>query len=357
MPLSAASVLRVLSAPAEHHFRAGVWYAINRPDHLSTVIDDKHTLHCRLGMSKSEYDAVLEELGLLGKRSASWDKVVAAQAGAVQLHWSEEVRYGSARVRFVSFEIHPSFTPQQQVGPQSTKPTLQPTPISKSLEAVANLHNAAGPSSVPPTQPVSAASGGAGPSAASSVSCHEAHTDVAGSVAAAKAAAAGSASLSRIELRRLLGADKNFDGLTEIKGKQHSWLLPTFLIDGIRCVPLHAVYCGPLRAGREGTTTNWDHDITQHATTKLTSSLGDDAVAVHKAVVMWPLGERLQLFRIVQNPVYGEEFFGARGAAIQQHPTEHHLEARWPRWTWRRTGGVQSLFGARAHAGQQHQSL
>ena len=244
MPLSAASVLRVLSAPAKHHFRAGVWYAINRPDHLSTVIDDKHTLHCRLGMSKSEYDAVLEELGLLGKRSASWDKVVAAQAGAVQLHWSEEVRYGSARVRFVSFEIHPSFTPQQQVGPQSTKPTLQPTPISKSLEAVANLHNAAGPSSVPPTQPVSAASGGAGPSAASSVSCHEAHTDVASAVALPSAGADG-----------LLRADPAFDGLIEVRGKARSWTLPMFVIGSVRRVPLHAVYCGPL--SRPLSTRHW----------------------------------------------------------------------------------------------------
>ena len=49
-------------------------------------------------------------------------------------------------------------------------------------------------------------------------------------------------------------------------------------------------------------------------------------------------------------------FWCAR-SAVDTAATEYATSPRWSHWTWRRTEAVQSLFGARAHAGQQHQSL
>ena len=49
-------------------------------------------------------------------------------------------------------------------------------------------------------------------------------------------------------------------------------------------------------------------------------------------------------------------FWRAR-SAVDTAATEHATSPRWSRWTWRRTEAVQSLFGARAHAGQQHQII
>ena len=44
-------------------------------------------------------------------------------------------------------------------------------------------------------------------------------------------------------------------------------------------------------------------------------------------------------------------FWRAR-SAVDTAATEHATSPRWSHWTWRRTEAVQSLFGARAHAGQ-----
>ena len=108
--LSAKSVLHVFANPEQYHFKPGVWYAINRPDGLA-AIDGQHTVHCRLGLCKEEYDALLAELGLRGQQDTTWQSKIASQANAPRTFMDKAsfdtvpsrartVNRATARVRF-----------------------------------------------------------------------------------------------------------------------------------------------------------------------------------------------------------------------------------------------------------------
>ena len=117
--LSAKSVLHVFANPEQYHFKPGVWYAINRPDGLA-AIDGQHTVHCRLGLCKEEYDALLAELGLRGQQDTTWQSKIASQANAPRTFMDKAsfdtvpsrartVNRATARVRFGAVTLSQSY--------------------------------------------------------------------------------------------------------------------------------------------------------------------------------------------------------------------------------------------------------
>ena len=287
--LSATNLLRVLADPLKYYFKAGVWYAINCPSDLDQI-DTEYTLHGRLGLSVPDYQATLKSAGLLRQRQSVWrSKIADVLSDRLTMHLATAA-FGTRTITFIAFVVKdsngdpsppPSFSPKEQVAPQSK--TLQPWVISKSLDAVASLLGAPGSAVAGTHAPKQPADAGAGPSAAGAVdpaSSAELRTE--------SRTATGGRSQSSSSGDSLLHKDAAFAGFVEVRGNAVSWMLPTFTVDGVRRVPLHAVYCGPLGVGLSAGTA-WNEDITDHAARKIASALGSDTV--DEAVVTWPLGE------------------------------------------------------------------
>jgi len=111
--LSAKSVLTVLSSPEQYHFAAGVWFAINRPDGLD-AIDDRYTIHERLGLTREELDARLTELGLHGRPESTWQQKLAGPSSGSAIHM-EFATFGTRKVRFIAFRSLPSLAIKEQM--------------------------------------------------------------------------------------------------------------------------------------------------------------------------------------------------------------------------------------------------
>eukprot|EP00966_Prymnesium_polylepis_P252706 5841676-Prymnesium_polylepis.1 len=86
LELPAAQLLHVLANPADFDFKSGVWYAINAPDDFDGVIDPKHTIHGRLGISQPEYKTLLDELKLFRGKDDKWKATIREQPGATGLN-------------------------------------------------------------------------------------------------------------------------------------------------------------------------------------------------------------------------------------------------------------------------------
>lgn len=154
--LSTASVLDVLGNPQKHQLNAGVWFAINRPNGFASI-DDVYTLHCRLGLSKQEYDERLNELGLHGQRESVWNKKL-REISPTLIVYSTSARFSDVTVRFIAFGSEPSLPPKGQMERRAT--TLGLTTVSESVATIARLQKYAGrPSETPSRAEANAGAG------------------------------------------------------------------------------------------------------------------------------------------------------------------------------------------------------